>query len=232
MNTEFKSKKVVVVSHLIPFDGILVPFLENKMCYEVLFQASTFELFFKKVSSYEDIDRIFVEIDHWDDKVLILINKAVKSFPAAEMVILGNYCDPDYLLRIMRAGAVGFILRNEDMSAFGAELKQLDENGGFISPIAISFMSHHFRGNTETTYAFRGLSSRHRRIMELLSAGETILTASQKMGLNRYCFRFHIQRISSEFKVNNIQAAVRAYKSMDFSRNSYQTHLQPSAKFG
>lgn len=214
MDNFSNKKKVAVISHIIPFDGILLDFLEREKGYGVLFTASTFEVFFKKVEKHDALDRVFVEIDDWDENALSQINKVMRQNLKAELVILSNFCEPDYLLRVMRAGASGYVLRNEDLAAFGRELDRLDQNGGHISPDAITFMSQHFRQVGQGHPMAQRFSSRHKRILDLLAAGETFASAREKMGLSLYCFRYHVKQISRECNADNISAVIRSYKHL------------------
>jgi len=130
----------------------------------------------------------------------------IKNSPQTSVLILSMYSDERYVLRAVKAGARGYLLKN----SAGDELRQaiLDVQKGlaFFSPaVAAIFQSgfSRFKDSHEINDRFELLTSRERQIYQLLAEGNSNKDIANRLNLSLHTVETHRWRIMEKLDLHS-----------------------------
>jgi DNA-binding NarL/FixJ family response regulator len=141
--------------------------------------------------------------------------RAKELYPELHILMLSIFDDDDRVFNAIRAGASGYLLKEETAASLVAAMQGVMEGKVYMSP-AIARKTLEFVRNTPRTVASRKpehltpkLSKRELEILEMLSQGHTYQSISSKLFLSEYTVQTHIKNIYSKLQVNNKISAIR-----------------------
>jgi DNA-binding NarL/FixJ family response regulator len=140
---------------------------------------------------------------------------AKDQYPNLHILMLSVFDDDERVFDAIRAGASGYLLKEETAADLVAAIQGVLEGKVYMSP-AIARKTLEFVRNTPRPVASRkpepdtpGLSKRELEILEMLSKGHTYQSISSTLFLSEYTVQTHIKNIYSKLQVNNKISAIR-----------------------
>lgn len=136
----------------------------------------------------------------------------IKSIrPETEIIVITAFEDLDLLVKALRAGAVGYLVKNKAnffIEAIGA-LEELKHGGAPMSPtIARKFVTS-FQKNRKSP-----LSQRETDVLELLSVGKSYTIIAGELFISKATVRAHIRNIYEKLQVNRKSEAIALASSL------------------
>lgn len=197
---------------------ILADKLRGAGSFEITFEASNGEQFLEKIASVApdgrpDIAIIDLEMPVMDGIVTIATASAL--YPNVKYVVLTIFDDDDKIFRAIKAGACGYLLKEESGGVIAGMLTNLSQNGaGPISPsIAykiLQFVQHDNKppGADDPNNIFQ-LSEREKEILNFLCQGLEYKDIAKQLSISPNTVKKHVIHIYEKLHVNNRANALR-----------------------
>jgi DNA-binding NarL/FixJ family response regulator len=137
-----------------------------------------------------------------------------RALPETAVVMLTQSSDDEDLFDSLRAGAMGYLLKDIDPARLADKLRGVLEGEGAMPPRLVGRIMDEFRAPTKrrflrTSQAAARLSSREWEVMELLAQGLTTEEAAQRLFLSATTVRVHVSSVLKKLRVKDRESAFR-----------------------
>lgn len=166
----------------------------------------------QQLSVKAPIQLALVDIGLPDGSGIELLRQIAVQEPTARAVVITIYDDENYLFEALKAGAYGYILKDDDPQALGLLLDRIEKNEPPLSPPIARKLLAYFQNlgqPSEKAAEDCSLSPRERETLVLLSHGMTVASAAQHMGLSRQTVAGYVKIVYQKLHVSNRAEAVR-----------------------
>lgn len=134
--------------------------------------------------------------------------------PELPVVMLTQSAEEDDLFDSLRAGAVGYLLKDTDPRDLPDALRGVLAGDGAVSPRMVMRIMDEFRGPTKRRFGRRSpaaarLSPREWEIMNLLSSGRSTEEVARELFLSPTTIRVHVSAVLKKLRVKDRESAFR-----------------------
>ncbi len=210
--------KVAIVDDKANNRSVIADKLQRNQGFAISFQSTNGEEFLEKMKSLPDEDKPHVvlmdlEMPHMNG--VAAIATASSLYPGIKFVVLTVFDDDDKIFRAIRAGACGYLLKEESGRVIADMLMNLWESGaGPISPsIAYKILQMVQQpvnaAGTKTSENPFQLSDREKEILQLLSEGLEYREIAEKTFISPNTVKKHTISIYQKLHVNSKAQALR-----------------------
>jgi len=127
--------------------------------------------------------------------------------PAAQVVILTKFGDDERVFSAIKAGAVGYVLKDAGIDAIASAIRSAKIGEGALSPALVArVMSEFTRLSSSALHnrkLFTELSRREVEVLECLAAGMKNAAISEKLFLSEKTVKSHVGAILKKLHVND-----------------------------
>lgn len=129
--------------------------------------------------------------------------------PGARVIILTTFDYEDYVFEAVKAGAMGYLLKDVPADELAATIRKVNAGEPFIQPQVASKMLVEFArkgkvpGNQPKQAAIEELSSRENEVLRLLAEGASNRDISEKLVLSEGTVKNHVSNILSKLHAEN-----------------------------
>lgn len=140
-----------------------------------------------------------------------------EKLPQTNVVILTKFGDDTNVFNAIKAGAVGYVLKDAGLDEIRAALHAAHQGEGFLSPVLVMKVLGEFNRLTQVAVKnrelFAELSRREVEVLELISTGAKNATIADKLCLSEKTVKSHVGSILRKLHVNDrTEAALVAQK--------------------
>lgn len=140
-----------------------------------------------------------------------------KKSPGTKVVILTGYDNPDLIFRALKAGAVGYLLKNSRPRDILDTLRKVAAGEIFLNPELASKFLREFQRDQELEEVRRlvqTLTPREEEVLRLVATGATNREISQRLFISELTVKMHLASIFRKLQVNDrTKAAILALKA-------------------
>jgi DNA-binding NarL/FixJ family response regulator len=134
--------------------------------------------------------------------------------PEVPVVMLTQSAEEDDLFDSLRAGAVGYLLKDMDTRTLPGALQGVLAGEGAVSPRMLMRIMDEFRAPTKRRFGRRSpaaarLSPREWEIMNLLAAGRSTEEVAAELYLSPTTIRVHVSTVLKKLRVKDRESAFR-----------------------
>ena len=199
--------------------------LQEKLTFlkdiEVAFLAANGEDFLNRIKAEKQpLDVVLMDIDMPIMNGIEAVNIATSLYPDTKFLMLTVFDDDDKIFEAIKAGAIGYLLKDENVDKIVDALWQIVEFGGSpMSPrIARKALQLLMGAKVEKKQKEETvLSAREMEILKGLVEGMDYKAVAEKLFISPYTVRTHITKIYQKLHVNSkIQAVNLAVKNKWF----------------
>jgi len=127
--------------------------------------------------------------------------------PQAAIVILSMHSDEGYVLRALKAGAKGYLLKDSAESDLIEAIKAVSEGKAFFSPEISKILVEDYvrdmrKRGAEDSYEL--LTSREREILHLLAEGKSNKDIATLLGLSLYTVETHRRNLQDKLNLHSL----------------------------
>ncbi|MCK6611925.1 MAG: response regulator transcription factor [Bacteroidia bacterium] len=188
---------------------------------KVVFMAANGEEFLDKMAeNKERVDVVLMDIDMPVLDGIKAVDSASELYPNTKFVMLTVFDDDEKIFDAIRAGAVGYLLKDESADRIVSAIQEIMVSGGApMSPrIARKALQIMVQGKfVDGSKTDSGLSDRELEILKGLVDGLDYKAVAEKLFISPLTVRTHITKIYKKLRVNNkVQAVNMALKNRWF----------------
>jgi len=195
--------------------------------YEVLFTAENGEDFLQKMMEARKViepDVVLMDIDMPVMNGIEAVLKGKERYPNSRYLMLTIFDEDDKIFSAIKAGADGYLLKDEPIEKIReAIINLLNNEGAPMSPSiarkALKLLMHaqvDLPSETLPTYDYK-LSPREQEVLGFLVEGFEYKEIAQKMQTSPNTVRNHIANIYKKLHVTSKAQAIRLYTKNGFS---------------
>jgi DNA-binding NarL/FixJ family response regulator len=171
------------------------------------------------LASYPDAETALEEIPQARPDILLMdinlpgmngvecVQKLHAVDPSLRVIMLTVYENPEQIFDALRAGAIGYLLKQQPSEKLLEAIRDAHRGGSPMSSQIARKVVQFFRGGrkAETTTP---LSARETEVLNLLSKGHLIKEIADQLGISFVTVRTHIRRIYEKLHVHSRSQAV------------------------
>ena len=124
-----------------------------------------------------------------------------RQWPEAKVIILTTFDRDDYVYQGVRAGALGYLLKDTPANRLIETIRRVHEGEVFIQPeIASRALREMMRPATST---IESLSEREREVLVLLAQGESNKDIAEKLFITEGTVKNHVSNVLAKLQAEN-----------------------------
>ncbi|MGH9631722.1 MAG: response regulator [Bryobacteraceae bacterium] len=184
--------------------------LENQVDLEVVAEAAS-GLEAIEMAKLHQPDVAIVDIAMKELNGIEATSQLLRYSPKTAVLILSMYSDERYVMRAVKAGARGYILKDTLEEGLVEAIHQLHDGQPFFSPsVARIFQDAHARDLQEKKMddRYELLTERERQLYHLLAEGRSNKEIANRLGLSLHTVETHRTRIMEKLGVHSIAELV------------------------
>jgi len=131
--------------------------------------------------------------------------KQIRSeWPNLPVVILSMYPEDQYAVRLIKAGAAGYLTKESAPEQLVAALRAVARGKKFITPAVAELLANELGGGKDTAAAPHAtLSDREDQILRLLASGKTVSEAAEQLSLSVKTISTYRTRVLEKMGMKN-----------------------------
>ena len=128
-----------------------------------------------------------------------------KSFPRTRILVLSQYDSREYVYRLLKAGASGYILKSAAGKELVAAIRAVNEGGSFLDPsIASTVIEGYVKGAAaEGESAYEELTDREKQVLKLIAEGYTSKQIADALFLSVKTVMVHRANVMEKLNIHN-----------------------------
>jgi two-component system, NarL family, response regulator NreC len=127
--------------------------------------------------------------------------------PRTRVLALSMHRDAVYVREILRAGAKGYLVKDEDDDAFLDAVRAVARGEAYLSPAVSENILNDYRKHV--TDPIDLLTSREREVLQMIAEGMTNKDVANKLNLSVYTIEAHRGKIMEKLNLHNTGDLVR-----------------------
>jgi len=129
------------------------------------------------------------------------------ALPQTQVVMLSMHSDEGYVLRALKAGARGYLLKDSAEADLANAIRAVVAGKSFFSPAVGKVLLEDYMRKLERTGAedsFDLLSPREREVLQLVAEGKSSKEIANLLGLSVYTVETHRANVMQKLNLHNI----------------------------
>lgn len=189
-------------------EGILTQF--GYKLEAIIFAASLAEA--RAFLADQPVALALVDIGLPDGSGIDLITELHASDPGLSVLVISAWCTQDVILSALRAGAVGYVLKERDDLEVAIAIRSVLRGGAPIDPFVAKRIIEELPAETperpDVDHPMEALTARESQILSLVAEGLGNKDIAEKLCLSRYTVECHIKRIYRKLAVSSRTRAI------------------------
>lgn len=210
--------KIGIVDDHKPTLRNLIQLLDYSKEVEVVISANSGKAFIQKLSDLEQNELpqvVLTDVDMPEMSGIDMVLIAKGRFPSIHFLMLTVYDDEDLLFQAIKAGAEGYLLKDEKIGVIIQHIQNILENGGVpMSPsIALKTLNLIKKSNRDSAPIVPDnvpvLSQRELEVLQLLVDGSDYKKIASALFISSNTVKKHISSIYSKLHVSSKAEAIK-----------------------
>ena len=133
-------------------------------------------------------------------------SQILKHSPQTAVLILSMYSDERYVLRAVKAGARGYVLKNSAGDELIQAITTVQKGQAFFSPAVAEIFQNGYarlKDLADVTDRFESLTDRERQVYQLLAEGNSNKEIAYRLGLSLHTVETHRWRIMEKLDLHS-----------------------------
>lgn len=136
--------------------------------------------------------------------------RVLKDFPAVHVIILSMHANEEYVLQALRAGAVGYVLKDSGVSELELALKAVSRGETYLSPaVSKHVVADYVRRVGGESNSLGHLTPRQREILQLLAQGRSMKEIAQLLYISIKTVETHRAQLMERLDIHEVAGLVR-----------------------
>ncbi|MCF8212134.1 MAG: response regulator transcription factor [Rhodoferax sp.] len=186
---------------------------------EAVFPGAALRRFFRLTEALDAAqmhpapDLALVDLSLPDGNGVTLIKWLNLHAPKTVCVVASIYDDDMHLMPALRAGAQGFLLKDQSWEEIAELLRGIAEGRPPLSPAIARRLLAHFRPST-TDLVPQGLTQRETEVLGIIAKGMTLAETARLLGISTHTVSGHTKEIYRKLNVSSRAEAALTARSI------------------
>ncbi len=160
-------------------------------------------------------DIVILDISMPELNGLEVAERVAREFPAVRVIILSMHATSDYVLKAMRVGASGYLLKGARLAELELAITSVARGETYLSPAAAKHVIGGYRDQASgaalaaDTQSQERLTTRQREILQLIAEGRTIKEIAQVLTLSAKTVEMHRAQLMERLDIHDVAGLVR-----------------------
>lgn len=147
-------------------------------------------------------DAVVLDIGLPDRSGLDLLKRIRQEWPQLPVLVLSMYDEQQYGLRVMRAGASGYLTKSSAPENLVLAIQRILHGGRYLSPSLAESLASHLSGE-EREEPHSRLSDREFQVLRLIASGHSVSDIARALCLSVKTVSTHRTRILNKMHLKN-----------------------------
>jgi DNA-binding NarL/FixJ family response regulator len=155
-------------------------------------------------------DLVLMDIAMRDLGGLEALPRITKNFPGVKVVILSAHANEEYVIRALRSGAAGYMLKDAATAELELAIRSVSENRTYLSPsISRTVIEDYLQRVGGAIGPLEQLTPRQREILQLLAEGRNTKEIAADLDISVKTVESHRLQLMERLNIHNVPGLVR-----------------------
>jgi DNA-binding NarL/FixJ family response regulator len=202
------TRVLLVDDHTLVRTGIRT-LLENLSGVEVVGEASNGREALEIVRSTLP-NLVLMDIAMADLNGLETLPRIVKDFPDVKVVMLSAHSNKEYVIRALRSGASGYLLKDAATVELELVIKSVGQGEIYLSPsISRTVIDSYFESVSDEASPFEQLTMRQREILQMIAEGKNTRKIASTLKISAKTVEAHRLQLMARLDIHDVPGLVR-----------------------
>jgi DNA-binding NarL/FixJ family response regulator len=133
-----------------------------------------------------------------------------KTFPNVRVIILSMHANEEYVLQALRAGAVGYLLKDAGTAELELAIRAVARNETYLSPLVSKHVvADYVRRVGGEPSSLERLTRRQREILQLIAEGHSTQEIAQMLSISGKTVETHRSQLMERLDIHDVAGLVR-----------------------
>jgi DNA-binding NarL/FixJ family response regulator len=136
--------------------------------------------------------------------------RIVKDFPKSRVIILSMHSSEEYVLKALRAGAVGYLIKDAGSAELEVAVMAVARGETYLSPaVSKHVVGEYVRRVSGEEHPLEVLTPRQREILQLLAEGHSTQDIAQTLNISVKTVETHRAQLMERLDIHDLAGLVR-----------------------
>jgi DNA-binding NarL/FixJ family response regulator len=132
-----------------------------------------------------------------------------REFPTVRCVILSMHANEEYVLKAIRSGAAGYLLKNSRPAELQQALESVRAGETYLSPAVARHVAEYLQRHGEGDDPLAQLTPRQREILQLIAEGQSTKEMAATLGISGKTVDMHRAQLMERLQIHDVAGLVR-----------------------
>jgi DNA-binding NarL/FixJ family response regulator len=135
--------------------------------------------------------------------------RVVQEFPHVRVVMLSMHANEEYVLQALRAGAMGYLLKDASVTELELAIKAVVRNETYLSPAVSKHVVEYVQRIGGEPSSLERLTARQREILQLIAEGRTTQEIAGTLNISVKTVESHRAQLMERLDIHDVAGLVR-----------------------
>ena len=136
--------------------------------------------------------------------------RIVKDFPAVKVLILSGHANEEYVLRALRSGAAGYMLKDAAAEELELAIKAVAQDKTYLSPsVSRTVVESYLQRATGEKGPIDQLTARQREVLQLIAEGKNTKEIAATLEVSVKTVEAHRLQLMARLDIHDVPGLVR-----------------------
>ena len=155
-------------------------------------------------------DLVLMDIAMANLNGLEALSRIAKDFPEVKVMILSAHANEEYVIRALRGGAAGYMLKDSATAELELAVSSVREGKTYLSPsISRTVIDNYLERMGDVVSPLEQLTSRQREILQLIGEGKNTKEIASNLEISVKTVESHRLQLMERLRIHDVPGLVR-----------------------
>jgi DNA-binding NarL/FixJ family response regulator len=154
----------------------------------------------------------------------------LKTFPATKILILSAHSDPEYIEQVVKAGALGYLVKQTSGEVLAAAIRELQKGKTYFASSIAKRLKEEYQPSPLGLQKKRAtqLTTREAELLQLIAEGHVNKQIASELGISIKTVEKHRQHLMEKLNIHDIAGLTRFAIASGIIESSVQSTIRPT----